>query len=138
MGGIDMNNVMNVSTLLAANGMSFSERASEALTMVVLGMVMIFAVLATIMAVLMLMERIFVRKLADGESKKPEPVAAPKKPEPVPQPTAAVEDDSAVIAAITAAISVMLAESGDATYQGGFRVVSFKRSNRNTPWNSAR
>ena len=45
---------------------------------------------------------------------------------------------AAIIAAITAAISLMLAESGDATYQGGFRVVSFKRSNRNTPWNSGR
>lgn len=134
-----MSNLMNNSTLLAANGMSFSERASEALTMVVLGMLMIFAVLATIMAVLMIMERIFARKSADGEAKKAEPVAAPKKPEPVAQPVvAAAEDDGAVIAAITAAISVMLAESGDATYQGGFRVVSFKRSARNTPWNSAR
>ena len=89
------------------------------------------------MGVLMIMERIFAGKGKSGEAKKEAPKPAPEKTVSAPV-VQAVEDDGAVIAAITAAISAMLAESGDATYQGGFRVVSFKRSNRNTPWNSAK
>ena len=137
MGGCDMNNMMNLPAVLAANGMSFSERASEAVTMVVMGMVMVFSVLAIIMGVLMIMERFFAGKAKSGEVKKEAPKPAPTvAPAPVVQ---TVEDDGAVIAAITAAISAILAEeNGTETYQGGFRVVSFKRSNRNTPWNSAR
>ena len=133
-----MNTMMNVPATLSASGMPFGERAMEAGTMVVMGMVMIFAVLASIMAVLMIMERAFARK-ADGKAKKAEPAPAPKTPEaPVPV-VETVEDDGAVIAAITAAISAILADEGsDSAYQGGFRVVSFKRSNRGTPWNSAR
>jgi sodium pump decarboxylase gamma subunit len=130
-----MNNVMNMPALLAANGMTMSERLSEAGVMIVLGVLMVFAVLATIMIVLMIMERVFAKK---GKSEAPKKEAAPKvAPAPAPAPVVQ-QDDGAVIAAITAAISLMLAESGDATYQGGFRVVSFKRSNRNTPWNSGR
>lgn len=130
-----MNNVMNMPALLAANGMTMNERLSEAGVMVVLGMLMVFSVLAIIMIVLMIMERVFANK---GKSEAPKKEAAPKvAPAPVPAPVVQ-QDDGAVIAAITAAISLMLAESGDATYQGGFRVVSFKRSNRNTPWNSGR
>ena len=134
-----MRNIMNLPMLLTKSDMTFSERAQEALTMVVMGMVMVFLVLAIIMLVLMLMERVFAKgtsgkKTADA----PKPVS--KTPEPVPVPVApTVSDDGAVIAAITAAISAMLAaENGTESYQGGFRVVSFKRSTRNTPWNSAK
>ena len=130
-----MNNVMNMPALLAANGMTMNERLSEAGVMVVLGMLMVFSVLAIIMIVLMIMERVFAKK---GKSEAPKKEAAPKvAPAPAPAPVVQ-QDDGAVIAAITAAISLVLAESGDATYQGGFRVVSFKRSNRNTPWTSGR
>ena len=123
--------------LLTKYDAPFSARLSEALTMVVMGMVMVFLVLAVIMLVLMIMERVFA-----GKKVEPKPVASksePKKPEPIPTPVAPVQDDGAVIAAITAAISAMLAaENGTENYQGGFRVVSFKRSSRNTPWNSAK
>ena len=133
-----MNTMMTVPATLSASGMTFGERAMEAGTMVVMGMVMIFAVLASIMAVLMIMERVFACK-AEGKAKAAEPKPAPKAPEAPAPVVETVEDDGAVIAAITAAISAMLAaESGDSAYQGGFRVVSFKRSNRGTPWNSAR
>ena len=140
-----MNNAMLINRALSADysnlGGSFSsERLALAGQMTLLGMVMIFAVLAAIMAVLIIMERVFARK-ADGKAKKaePAPAPAPKTPEaPVPV-VETVEDDGAVIAAITAAISAILADEGsDSAYQGGFRVVSFKRSNRGTPWNSAR
>lgn len=131
-------NMMNLPMLLTKTDMPLSERAQEALTMVIMGMVMVFLVLATIMLVLMVMERLFAEKKSSAK------VAAPRKeetkaPVPVPTPVVPVTDDGAVIAAITAAISAMLAaENGTETYQGGFRVVSFKRSSRNTPWNSAK
>ena len=74
-----------------------------------------------------------------GQSDTYQPPVQPKAPEAPAPVVQTVEDDGAVIAAITAAISAMLAaENGDSAYQGGFRVVSFKRSNRGTPWNSAR
>ncbi len=135
-----MKNMMNLPALLTANGMPMSERLSEALTMVVIGMVMVFSVLAIIMAVLMIMERVFAGKAkGTGTSKKVEKPAPKAESAPAPMVQSSAQDDGAVIAAITAAISAMLAaESGDATYQGGFRVVSFKRSNRGTPWNSVR
>ena len=130
-----MNNMMNVPAFLAANGMTMGDRFSEAGVMVIMGMIMVFAVLTIIMLVLMIMERYFSAK---SKSDKAEKQAAPKQ-EPVVAPAPVVqEDDGAVIAAITAAISLMLAQSGDETYQGGFRVVSLKRSNRNTPLNSGR
>ena len=131
-----MNNVMNPTALLAANGMTFAERSKEALTMVVVGMVMIFLVLAIIMLVLMIMERVFAGKKAKPETPKAEPAPAPRAEVPVAPAVTSTEDEGAVIAAITAAISAMLAEEGGEAYRGGFRVVSFKRSNRTTPWNS--
>ncbi len=142
-----MKHLMNLPALLSETDLSFADRAKEAGTMVVLGILMVFAVLAIIMIVLMIMERAFAAKPKNSEStakaapQKPAPKAKPA-PAPKVQPAPAVQtarDDGAVIAAITAAISAMLAaENGDTTYQGGFRVVSFKRSNRGTPWNSAR
>lgn len=134
-----MNNMMNLPALLTKTDMTFGERAAEALSMVVMGVVMVFTVLAIIMGVLMIMERVFSGKAKGGEGKKETPKPAAEKTVIAPVPVVqATEDDGAVIAAITAAISAMLAESGDTTYQGGFRVVSFKRSTRNTPWNSVR
>ena len=129
-----MMNMMNLPMVLTKSNMPFAQRASEALTMVVMGMVMVFLVLAIIMLVLMIMERVFSK-----EPKAKPVVEAPKKPEPVPAPAVQTQDDGAVIAAITAAISAMLAaENGTETYEGGFRVVSFKRSTRKSTWNSAK
>ena len=129
-----MMNMMNLPTALTKSNMPLAQRASEALTMVVMGMVMVFLVLATIMLVLLLMERVFSK-----EPKAKPVVEAPKKAEPVPAPVVQTQDDGAVIAAITAAISAMLAaENGTETYEGGFRVVSFKRSTRKSTWNSAK
>ena len=127
--------MMKLVSLLSSSGMPFGERASVALTICVIGMVMVFSVLALIMIILMIMERIFAAK---KESPKKEMAAPAPAPAPVPV-VEAVEDDGAIVAAITAAISAVLAaENGQETYQGGFRVVSFKRSNRGTPWNSVK
>ena len=131
-----MMNTMNLPMLLANEGASFADRTAEALRMVLMGMVMIFLVLSIIMLVLMLMERIFAK------ASKEKPVTeAPKavEPAPAPAPVVQTQDDGAVIAAITAAISAVLAaENGTETYEGGFRVVSFKRSTRKSTWNSAK
>ena len=128
-----MMNMMNLPMALTKSNMPFAQRASEALTMVIMGMVMVFLVLATIMLVLLLMERVF------SKEPKAKPVAEAPKTEPVPAPVVQTQDDGAVIAAITAAISAMLAaENGTETYEGGFRVVSVKRSTRKSTWNSAK
>ena len=128
-----MMNMMNLPMALTKSNMPFAQRASEALTMVVMGMVMVFFVLALIMLVLLVMERVFAKQ------PKAKPVVEAPKTEPVPTPVVQTEDDGAVIAAITAAISAMLAaENGTETYEGGFRVVSFKRSTRKSTWNSAK
>ena len=127
-----MNGILHVSGMLTKSGLPMNERLSEAGIMVVKGMLMVFAVLATLMLVLMLMERIFVKKPAPKKAESaPAPAVAPA-PAPEPEPTV-VEDDGAIVAAITAAIAVMLAEGG---YNGGFRVVSFKRADRRSAWNT--
>lgn len=127
-----MNGILHVSGMLTKSELPMNERLSEAGIMVVKGMLMVFAVLATLMLVLMLMERIFVKKPAPKKAESaPAPAVAPA-PAPEPEPTV-VEDDGAIVAAITAAIAVVLAEGG---YNGGFRVVSFKRADRRSAWNT--
>ena len=109
------------------------ERATDALTMLVKGMVMIFAVLAILMAVLLIMERFFVKKKDQKVEKNAETVvkASVIEPEPI-----AATDDGALVAVIAAAISVVLAsEQGDAP-ASGFRVVSFKRVGGKNAWNA--
>ena len=104
---------------------TFGERAVDALTMLVKGMLMIFLVLAILMVVLMVMQKFFDAKKAPKAAKQEEAKAAPvaKAPAPV------AEDNGAIVAAITAAIAVTLAEEqGTAPAASGFRVVSFKRA----------
>lgn len=127
-----MNGIIHISGMLTKSNLPMNQRLSEAGIMVVKGMLMVFAVLAVLMFVLMLMERFFTKKPAP---KKEEPAPAPAvaaAPTPAPEPTV-VEDDGAIVAAITAAIAVVLAEGG---YNGGFRVVSFKRADRRSAWNT--
>lgn len=128
-----MNNMLYISTVLAKNGMTMNERLSQALVMVVMGVLMVFAVLATIMVVLMLTARLFTKDNSPKKAEKPTATVAsePKMPTaPVVEPC---EDDGAIVAAISAAISVMLAETGST---GKFRVVSFKRVDKKSAWNA--
>lgn len=127
-----MNGILHVSGMLTKSELPMNERLSEAGIMVVKGMLMVFAVLATLMLVLMLMERIFVKKPAPKKAESaPAPAVAPA-PAPEPEPTV-VEDDGAIVAAITAAIAVVLADEGNTD---GFRVVSFKRADKRSAWNT--
>lgn len=111
--------------------MELSDRIGYALQRTLIGLIIVFGVLAVIWLVLSLFKVIFYKDPAKKtEEKKPEPkVTAAPAPAPVtPQP---VKDDGAVIAAIVAAISAMRNEEG---ITDGFRVVSFKRGT-NKPWN---
>ena len=114
--------MLQISTFLNSDVLSFKERASEAGTVALLGMATIFAVLAILWGAIELFH-LCVFLAGKGKNKKqtkavPAPVAAPE------EPVAAPVDDGAVVAAITAAITQARAEEGNTT---GFRVVSFRR-----------
>lgn len=107
----------------------FAERAGYAGGVTLLGMATIFIVLSILWGVVELLHRALHRgdqKTAPAEAKAapaPVPVPAPKAaPAPVRAPAAG---DDALVAVITAAVAAAMAEEG---YTGGFRVVSFRRT----------
>ena len=109
-------------------------RVSYAIRMTVLGVGMVFAVLALLWLVLV----IFKNALAE----KPSKAKAEETSEPAPAPAPAVTpapagDDPAIIAAITAAIAATIDSDPALSQQfaGGFRVVSFKKKSGKTSWN---
>lgn len=106
--------------------MTFGERAAYCLERTLIGLVIIFGVLATIWLVLSIFKLIFYKDPA--KQKKAEPTQAEKAPEPESVQT----DDGEIVAAIIAAISAQRAAEGN---HGGFRVVSFKRGGKAQPWN---
>ena len=108
---------------------------AKAAEVAVLGLGMVFLVLAILWGVLAIFKVLFGgEKKAKSEPAKdaPAPVVAS---ETVP---VAAQDDSELIAVITAAIEAYRASEsgGDEDYAGGFRVVSFKRAGAGRPWNS--
>lgn len=116
---------------------AFSGEAwAEAGKVTLLGLGMIFAVLALLWLVLAVFKVLFVKNGA----KKPAETKVEKAPaaDPVPAQVAAPSDDEALIAVITAAIAAYRAseEGMDSAQAGGFRVVSFKRAGRGRSWNS--
>ncbi len=117
-------------------GPAFSgARISYALRMTLMGLGMVFAVLALLWAVLAIFKLVFVGKepkAPKAPKKKPEPAPAPAPVAPIP-----VGTDPAVVAAITAAIAEMIASDPALAeqYAGGFRVVEFKRKSGKTSWN---
>ena len=118
--------------------MTFGERLAEAGQVTLLGMGMVFAVLALLWGVLELF-RVIMQK-SEKKKKTAEPVI-PEKSVPAPAPVTAeptpseAGDDGDLTAAITAAVAAYLASEGDAAYAGGFRVVSFRRSGNGSAWN---
>lgn len=112
-----------VNTSLA---LTFGERVAYAGRMTLIGMATVFAALAILWGALALFR--IALAAADQRRAAKTAVAAPTAPvaaaAPVPAPTA---DNGEVVAAITAAISLMLAEeNGGVTPR--FRVVSYRRS----------
>lgn len=112
---------------------------AETLTMmwqtVVLGMGMVFAVLAILWMILSVFKLVFA-----GKSPKQQKATAPKvevKVEPTKTSAPATkQDDGELVAVITAAVAAYMAESGETVPEGGFRVVSFTRVRGGKPWNS--
>ena len=125
------------STVENLGGAFSPERLELAGQMTLLGMVMIFAVLGLLWGVLVVFQRIMTRDTAN-------PAEAPKAasaPAPVAEavPVTAVSNDDEVIAAvIAAAVAAYMADEGntEAAYNGGFRVVSFRRVQGGKAWNS--
>ena len=112
--------------LTAASDLSMDKRASTAGIVTLQGMLTIFLVLSILWAAIEVMHRI-LHKDKKETKKESAPVAAPA---PVATPAPApveVQDDGAIVAAITAAIMAMRSENGESS---AFRVVSFKRANR--------
>ncbi len=103
--------------------------------MPLLGMGMIFAVLATLWAVLVLFKFIFAKP---APKKKSEPAAPKAEPVVIPEPVVApaANNDAELIAVLTAAIVAYEASQGNEVAPGDFRVVSFRRTNGGKAWNS--
>ena len=107
----------------ASDVMSFSDRASEALQVSLLGIGTVFAVLAILWGVLEIF-RFFFYDLPNKAKKSEKKAEAPKVPVAAPAPVVqAASSDEEIVAAITAAISVVLDRPASS-----FRVVSFRKT----------
>ena len=139
---LDITNALDVAeeTLENANALGGAmslERWAYAGRMTLIGMVMVFAVLATLWGVLVIFEKVMNK----GASKKEKtietaPVVAPVVEE-IPVAAASAEDE-VIAAVIAAAVAAYLSDGGceEAVYNGGFRVVSFRRVQGGKAWNS--
>lgn len=119
-----------------------SARVSYAIRMTVLGVGMIFAVLAMLWGIVAIFSAAMGHKLPKAEKVKEKPAPETQKPAPAPTPVPAPAPvpagiDPAVVAAITAAIAETIAADPALAEQfaGGFRVVSFKRKSGKSSWN---
>ena len=115
-----------VTTLLTA--MNFGERAAYAGRMALIGMATIFAALTILWGSLELFRIVLQRGSGEKAPKAPQK-AAPAAPVAPATPVTPVPttNDSEIVAAITAAVSLMLAEENGGVVPG-FRVVSFRRT----------
>ena len=118
---------------------SFTDRVQVAAQTVALGMLIVFAVLAILWIILEIAGRA-ASKGAEAPAKK---IRLATDAQPVPKTTVteqpesqapeSYENDEEIVAAITAAITLML-EAENAPVKG-FRVVSFKRAANGAHWN---
>ena len=123
---------MNTTLLMLAadasafENMTFADRVSESLRISLLGMGMVFAVLAVLWLVLEVFRYVFydLQNKGKHDEKKPEKPAVKAEPAPAPAVTqVAAAEDTEIVAAITAALCVMLDKPAT-----GFRVVSFRKT----------
>ena len=127
--------------VLRPNALALFTTDAETLTMmwqtVVLGMGMVFAVLALLFLVLNVFKLVFAGKTPkEPKPVKEKPVEKKAEPASAPAPTPVQQNDGELVAIITAAVAAYMAESGEAVPEGGFRVVSFTRVRGGKPWNS--
>lgn len=117
-----------MSIIIAAE--TLGERVMTSLKDSLLGMAVVFAALCVIWLAIEILHACVAagsKKKSDKSAKSAEETAPAALETAEPQ----GEDEAAVVAAITAALSVMLEEP-----VGSFRVVSFKRVGSNAHWNS--
>ena len=109
-------------------------RLSMAGLMIIQGMGMVFLVLAILWMVLLIFKKVFYKDPNKQDKKEEAPAEAPA-------PVAAPADDGALVAAITAAVAAYIDSDPalSSQFAGGFRVVSFKKSDARasgkTSWN---
>ena len=120
----DVINIVNSGDLSPLDSMTLSDRVTVSLQTSLLGLGTVFAVLALLWGALVLFRVVFagIEKKSASAADEASAADVPTPVEVVPS-AAEVSDDSEVVAAITAAISVMLDKPATS-----FRVVSFRRS----------
>ena len=136
-----MNTANIVNVLMAANGIKpFGERITDGLQVFIIGILAVFGVLACLWGVLALFKVFFYdipAKKKAAAAKQEEIAPAPAVEEPVIDEPAA-EDDTQLIAVITAAIAAYRASAdAEAAPALPFRVVSYKRVRGACGWNGA-
>ncbi len=136
-----VNNVLSASTEAADLGGAFSpERWAYAGQMTLLGMLMIFSVLAILWAILSLFKVFFARNEAAPVEKVAKVKTVEKAAEPVPKVASTpilAHTDEELVAILTAAVAAYIESEGQSeSYAGGFRVVSFRRVGGGRSWNA--
>lgn len=121
-------------------GFMSSARLELAGQVVLIGLGMIFAVLALLWGILAIFGKVMTRtkkQPAPAESEPPMETAAPAVDEPVAAVATDTEDDGELVAVITAAVVAAIAsdEMLSSRFESGFRVVSFKKSARSARGN---
>ena len=110
--------------------MTLAEALATGLQTTVVGLAIVFGVLAILMLVLVLMKKVFYREPAKAQ--KPAPAAPAATPVPVQTP-AKTMDDGELIAVLTAAVAASLNTS---TYN--LQIKSYRRVGNSAPaWNKA-
>lgn len=131
---------IHAETPVEETGLFSPERWIYSGEMLVLGVGMVFLVLAILWGIL----TIFAKTMGGVKKsvKKETPAKVEPKPAPAPVPTAApaptvAASDDAIVAAITAAIAMTIDSDPalSSQFAGGFRVVSFQKKNGKTSWN---
>ena len=109
-----------------------------ALEMMLLGMGMIFAVLAVLWGVLAIFKLIFARPNKKAKVKEvPKTAEAPKfEVASASAPVTASTDDAELVAILTAAIVAYESQNNPDVTPANFRVVSFRRTNGGRSWNA--
>ena len=136
-----INNALAASSNAADLGGAFSaERWAYAGQMTLLGMVMVFSVLAILWIILSLFKVFFAKtdETAIPKAKKAEPEAKSAESAPVVAPApAAQHTDEELVAILTAAVAAYIESEGQTeSYSCGFRVVSFRRVGGGRSWNA--
>ena len=132
-----VNDVAQAATVAEDLGGAFSAaRWTYAGEMTLLGMVMIFLVLGALWGILAIFSRVMIQNAV-------KPASAPVAPAPTPvvaeaAPVVSSSDDEVIAAVIAAAVAAYMADEGntESAYNGGFRVVSFRRVQGGKAWNS--